>query len=101
MTINTFSILLVIFASLSILLTEAIKKFFENKKTNASSNLIALIDAFVIGGGGSVAAYIWLGIPFTLSNVIAIIAMAFCIWIGSMVGYDKIIQLVKQIVEKE
>lgn len=99
MTINIFIILLVAFASISILLTEAIKKFFENRKTNTSANLIALIDAFVVGGAGSICAYILLGIPFTLANNIAIIAMVFCIWIGSMIGYDKVIQLVKQILK--
>lgn len=100
MTTNMFIILLIAFAAISTLLTEAIKKFFENKKANPSANLIALIDAIVVGGAGSVGSYIWLGIPFTAANIVAIIAMVFCVWIGSMIGYDKIIQLVKQLVNK-
>lgn len=97
MTIQFFIILLVALCAVSSLLTEAIKRFYENRKENPSANLIAGINAIVIGGFGSVMAYIWFNIPFTVSNIVAIIAMIFLVWIGSMVGYDKVIQLIKQI----
>lgn len=101
MTVNMFLILLVVFASVSTLLTEALKKFFENLKKDASANLIALIDAIVVGGGGSVGVFIWLGIAFTPANIVAIVALVMCVWIGSMIGYDKVVQLVKQLIEEK
>ena len=100
MTIQLFITLLVALCAVSGLLTEAIKKWFENKQKNPSANLIAVIDALVVGGGGMVAAYIWLSIPFVLSNIITIAAMIFLVAIGSMVGYDKVIQLITQISSK-
>ena len=48
-----------------------------------------------------VAAYIWLGIAFTPASITAIVAMALGIALGSMVGYDKVIQLLEQIKFKE
>lgn len=97
MTIQLFGILLVTLCAVSALLTEAIKKWFENKEKNPSANLIAIIDAVVVGIGGMTAAYVWLGVAFTLQNILAIAAMTFLIAIGSMIGYDKVIQLLKQL----
>lgn len=93
MTIQLFLFLFTIGSLLSSLATEAIKKAFES----VSSNVIALIDAILIGIVGTVFAYILMGIPFTLSNDICIVLMAVCIWIGSMVGYDKVMQTINQI----
>ena len=40
-------------------------------------------------------------IPWTVNNIICLILMTVCVWIGSMIGYDKVAQLLKQIEEKE
>lgn len=93
MTIQLFMFLFTIGSLVSSLMTEAIKKSFES----VSTNIIALADSILIGGIGTVFAYILIGIPFTLANVICIILMAVCIWIGSMVGYDKVMQTILQI----
>ena len=100
MTANLFIILFVAFAAISICLTEAIKKFYENCGKTPSANIIALIDAIIIGGAGTSSAYLFLGIPFITTNIIAIIGMVVCVWMGSMIGYDKIKQLLLQIFEK-
>ena len=42
-----------------------------------------------------------LGIPWTVNNIICLVIMIVAVWIGSMIGYDKIIQLLKQIQETE
>lgn len=100
MTLNLFIILLVALCAISTLLTEAIKQFLINKGENPSANLIALIDAVVVGAGGTIVAYIFMNISFTLSNIFAIICMTIAIWIGSMIGYDKVIQLLEQLKTK-
>lgn len=98
MTITLFIILAVICCAVSSLLTEGIKQWFKNKsEKNYSANLIALINAAVVGCGGTAIAYVLLGVPFVLPNILCLILMCAVVWLGSMIGYDKVIQLTKQI----
>lgn len=97
MNVTLFVFVLTIGAAFSSLLTQAVKKWYENRKTEYSSNVIAFINAIVIGCGGTVVAYMLIGIPWTVNNIICVVLMGLCVWIGSMIGYDKIIQLVQQI----
>lgn len=97
MTINLFITMLVAMCAASVVLTEAIKKAFENAGREVSNNLLALIVALVVGGAGTVCTYLIMGIAFDVTSIIAIVAMILCIWIGAMISYDKIIQLIEQI----
>ena len=97
MTVTLFATILTIGSVISSLLTEAIKKMCNNDEKRYSSNIIALINAFVVGGLGTTAIYIFLGIPWTLGNVTCIIIMIFAVWIGCMVGFDKVTQTIAQI----
>lgn len=92
MTVNLFIYLFTLGSAASSLLTQAVKKSFDE----VPSNLLALFSAIVVGVGGTAVAYSFLGIPFVLNNVLCMILMGVCIWVGSMVGYDKIVQLIKQ-----
>ena len=38
-----------------------------------------------------------LGIPWTVNNIICLVLMAVMIWLGAMVGFDKVIQTIGQI----
>lgn len=99
MTVTLFISILTLGATLTSLLTEAVKKFYENAGREYSPNVIALVNALVIGMGGTSVTYMLLNIPWSVNNVICMVLMAICMWIGSMIGYDKIIQLLKQIEE--
>ena len=101
MTVTLFVTILTIGAAVSALLTEAIKKAYINSKKDYSANVIALINAAVVGGGGTAVTYMLVGIPWNVNNIICLVLMIVCVWIGSMVGYDKIIQLIKQIAESK
>lgn len=92
MTIKLFLVLFTIGAAFSSLLTQAIKKAF----SYVSSNVLALYSATIVGAFGMLGYYIINGIPFSPSNVVYIILMVICIWMGSMVGYDKVIQMIAQ-----
>ena len=96
MTITLFVSILTVGAVVSGLLTEAVKKWYENMKKDYSSNMIALINAVVGGGGGAAVTYMLLGVGWTVNNIICLLLMAICVWLGSMIGYDKILQLIKQ-----
>lgn len=97
MTVTMFISILTIGAMVTGLLTEAIKKAYANAGKEYSSNLIALVDAIVVGGGGTAVAYMLLNIPWTINNIICLVLMIIAVWIGAMIGFDKIKQLVEQI----
>lgn len=97
MTITLFVALLVVLAVAVSLLTEAVKKLFEGTEFTFSTNVAVLIISIVVGIGGTAMAYVSLGIPFTPPNVICMILMAVAVWVGSMIGYDKVIQMIEQI----
>ena len=97
MTITLFIVLATICCAVSGLLTEGIKAWFKNAGKEYSANLIALIDALVVGCGGTAIAYVLLGIAFTLPNILCLVLMVGTVWLGSMIGYDKVMQLITQI----
>jgi len=97
MTITLFMALIVVLAIAVSLLTEAVKKFFEGTKVTYSSNVVVLIISIVVGIGGTAMAYISLGIAFTPPNIVCMVLMAVAVWVGSMLGYDKVLQMVEQI----
>ena len=96
MTVTLFISMLTIFALISSLLTEAIKKATQD---TVSNNIIVGIVAAVVGWGGGAAVYVIFGIAWTVSNIVALILLAPACWLGAMLGYDKVIQTIKQIVE--
>ena len=89
MTLTLFMALLVVMAVCVSLITEAVKKFMDDAKVKYSSNMV--------GVGGTVLVYLFAGIPFTTANIVCIVLMAVAIWVGSMVGYDKVLQMVEQL----
>ena len=97
MTITLFMALIVVLAIAVSLLTEAVKKFFEGTKVTYSSNVVVLIVSIIVGIGGTAMAYISLGIAFTPPNIVCMVLMAVAVWVGSMLGYDKVLQMVEQI----
>ena len=97
MTITLFISILTLGAAITGLFTEAIKKCYSNAHKEYSANVIALVNAIVVGFGGTAVAYLLLGISWTVNNIICMFLMAIAIWLGAMLGYDKVIQLVKQI----
>lgn len=96
MTVTMFLTLLSAFSILSGLVVEAIKKIISNK-VNLAYNLVALVVALIIGCGGTLIYYQLTGIAFTVNNVIYAVLMGFASSLVAEVGYDKVIQTIKQI----
>ena len=96
MTFDMFLILLAAFASVSGLITEAIKKLRSDKE-NLSYNIIALVVALVVGITGCCIYYVFFSIPFTTNNIICIGLMGLASGLVSMLGYDKIKQTILQL----
>ena len=87
----------VLAGAVSSLITEAVKKWYTNADKPYSSNAIALVVSVVSGGLGTTVYYILKGIPWTVNNIICVLLMIVAIWVTSMVGYDKVKQLLDQI----
>lgn len=96
MNVSLFVSIFVGGALMTSLLTQAIKQFYYNRGSEASPNIIALINALVIGGGGTAFAYMLLGLPWTVNNILCLVAMILLVWMGSMIGYSKILETFKQ-----
>lgn len=100
MTVSMFLILLSAFSLIVGLLTQAIKKLLDGLGAKYSSNVVAVIVSAIVGIGGTAVYYVIAGIPFSAVNIICMLLMGIATAVGAMVGYDKVIQTIKQIVEK-
>lgn len=97
MTVTLFVTLLVILSAVVSLFTEAVKKFLADTDIKYSSNVVVLILSLMVGVSGTALMYIYLGIAFTMPNVMCMVLMAVAVWVGAMVGYDKVLQMIKQV----
>ena len=93
MTIELFIYLFTIGSAVSSLVTQATKKAMPN----ISSNIVALINAVFVGLFGTVIAYAFLGIAYDAQAFLTTVLMGVCIWLGSMLSYDKVLQTIRQI----
>lgn len=100
MTTNMFLILLFAFSAVTGLVTEGIKKITTDR-VHLSYNIVALITALITGGGGTAVYYQLNALPFTVNNTIYLVLLSLASGLTSMVGYDKVRQLVLQITGKK
>ncbi len=96
MTLAIFLGLLVVFGVLVSALTEVVKKGLEKAKRQYSANFVVALISVVIGIGGTAVFYSLRGIPFTGVNIECMILMGVAVWLGSMLGYDKVMQMIEQ-----
>lgn len=96
MTVEVFLTLLIFFSTATSLATEAIKKTL-GSVVKMPYNIIVLLVALLVGCVGTDIYYIFNNIPLTSINAICLVLMGIANWIGAMIGYDKIKQLIGQI----
>lgn len=101
MSIEIFIMGLAVCSACTALITEAIKKMFEKSEKVYNSNIIAAISAVIVATITVVVYAILSGIPITTQFVVVGILLVIFSWIGAMVGYDKIIQTIRQITGKK
>ena len=93
---ETFMIGLAVVSTLTGLVTEAIKKILNGKNKTYCANTLAGIVAAALSIALGVGYVIFISVGFTAQVVICIIALAFASWLCSMVGYDKVLQVITQ-----
>lgn len=97
MTVEIFLVLLTALSIVTSLLTEGMKKVLDSLKVKYASNILALCVAVVVGGAGTAIFYLWNDYQWTTLNIICIFLMMCANWLGAMLGYDKVMQAIKQI----
>lgn len=99
MTFEIFLPLLAAFATISSLVTEAIKKLM-NDKANLSYNIVVLVVSLIVGIGGTAIYYQFNAIDFSTNNVIYMVLMGFASGLVAMVSFDKVKQAILQLTGK-
>lgn len=79
------------------LTVEGIKKLLEGTNAKYSSNVLAAIISVVIAGGISIIYLIMNDISFSMKIGVEIVVLMYLGFLISTVGYDKVIQMIKQI----
>ena len=90
------ALFLVMFGACSLitgLVTEAEKKLVKD----FSANLLALITGAVVALAVTVVTFIFKDIPYNTINVTYVVILVFASGLGAMLGYDKVMQTIKQI----
>lgn len=94
MSLTLYIVLTTILSLIISLATEGVKKAFPN--FNKPTLLVIILSA-VVGWGGGAITYILMGIPFATASIICLVLLAPTLFLVSTTGYDKVIELLKQI----
>lgn len=78
------------------LVTEALKKIFDENKWKYKSNTLAGIVSILVSLLGGIVWCVRTGHSFDFQCVSTIGILMLCTWLCSMVGYDKVVQTINQ-----
>ena len=94
-TMEIFLLGLTICATMSGLVTEAVKKTFPTFDKKVGSTLLAAICSVIVALAVCALYIIFADVVFTAQVVAAIVVFVVLSWIGSTVGYDKVRQAIE------
>lgn len=97
MNVTIFLVILTVCAAVTSLLTEGIKRFLDEQNVPYAANVLVLIVALIVGCGATALYYVNYQIPFNALNSVYLALMGIANWLGSMLGYDKVKQVITQI----
>lgn len=93
---QTFLLGALIISTVTGLVTEAVKKILTEHKVTYHANTLAGLIATILSAAMGVGYIMLSGVGFTSQTIIYLIVLVFISWLCSMVGYDKVIQAIKQ-----
>lgn len=96
MTLEVFLLILLIVSTLTGLVTEAIKKWLQERDKNYYANALAGYVAVAMSVAVGVAYIILVQAVFNAQMAVYLIALVFLSWLSAMVGYDKVVQAISQ-----
>ena len=94
--IETFMLGALVISTLASLVTEAVKKILSEHGITYYANTLAGVVATVLSVAVGVGYTFLTGTGFTAQTIVCIVTLVFISWLCSMVGYDKVIQAIKQ-----
>lgn len=96
MSLEFLGTALLVISVLTSLTVEGIKKILDSCKKSFPSNLLAIIVSVLITVISSVIYIVVKNIPFSFLLVIEILVLVFLSFLVSTLGYDKVMQMLKQ-----
>lgn len=96
MTLEIFLLILLIVSTLTGLVTEAIKKWLQERDKKYYANALAGYVAVVLSIAVGIAYIILAQTVFNAQMAVYLIALVFLSWLSAMVGYDKVVQAISQ-----
>lgn len=93
---ETFLLGALIISTVTGLVTEAVKKILTEHKVTYHANTLAGLIATILSAAMGVGYIMLSGVGFTSQTIIYLVVLVFISWLCSMVGYDKVIQAIKQ-----
>lgn len=91
---------LALLSALTSLAVEGIKKLLDEKQIHYSANLLAVIVSVIFTLLLSILYVIYNAISVTPQVIVTIVGLMIFSFLSSTVGYDKVKQLIEQIVKK-
>lgn len=96
MTLEIFLLILLIVSTLTGLVTEAIKKWLQERDKNYYANALAGYVAIVMSVAVGAGYIVLVQAVFNAQMAVYLIALVFLSWLSAMVGYDKVVQAISQ-----
>ena len=96
MSLEVFLLGLLIVSTLTGLITEAIKKWLDERGTKYYSNALAGYVAIGLSIAVGIAYIILVGAVLNAQTAVYLIALILLSWLCAMVGYDKVMQAIAQ-----
>lgn len=88
---------LAVLSILTSLTVQALKKLLDEQGFKYSSNILAMVVTIILTIGSSACYVVYEGIQVTPQVVVTIIALTFLSFLTATVGYDKVVQALKQL----
>ena len=89
--------MLLVVSVLTSVTVQGVKKILDDKQKKYSSNILAAIVAVILSVGLSIGYILYSGMPVDAKVIVEIVGLCYFSFLGSTIGYDKVIQAIKQI----
>lgn len=97
MNIEIALMLLLIVATMTGLVTEAVKKVLQEGNVKYKPNLLAGTVAIVLSAAVGAGYMVLTETAINAQMAVYLIALVFLSWLSAMVGYDKVVQTIAQL----
>ena len=91
---EVFLLIMLITSTMTGLVTQAIKVIFNEHNITYRANTLAGVIAAILSAAIGIGYCVITDVVFSTHIIVCLVALVFLSWLGSMVGYDKVIQAI-------